>query len=345
MWTVIGVFFVLAVIGNILNKNKAPPPPSPSKNKPQAPSSDTLKYTDTSRRSLPQTRTLLVDTPTKPSDLIIPPMINSEPLRIADALALLSRVEGFRDFLLTRYAITGLTHLSPAYASDLHYAFMREVGNLHFYALQKFDWRGLVDFASVPRKPISALYHFTHISNLQSILEHGILTRRSLESSGKSFRYNDELRLDGVRDSISLSIGHVNNKMLYKYTQRMQDHDWVILKIKPELISGPISPSFDHSHLLEQNIFCRNNAASSEMTAVSIAERQTYRAFHSLFSDEKGENSGERPFDVQAEILHLSSIPVHFISDMIFYAAENVPTWLNNPKANIVIDPARFSFR
>ncbi|NIY46155.1 DarT ssDNA thymidine ADP-ribosyltransferase family protein [Cedecea colo] len=348
MWTVIGVLFVLAVIGNILNKNKAPPA-SPQK-RPPAPSYDVLKHNVTSRRTSSQTRLLFADLPlTIPSivapPVVVPPTIDGESLSIRDASALLNRVDGFRDFLLTRYAITGLTHLSPAYTSDLHYAFMHEVGHLHFYAIQQFDWKHLVDFRSVARKSVPALYHFTHISNLKSILEHGILTRQILESSGKSFRYNDGLRLDGVRNSISLSVGHVNNKMLYKYTQGLRDHEWAILKIKPELISGPTSPSFDHANLLQHNIFCRNNAASSEMTAVSIAERQTCRAFQSLFVDVNGENSGERPYDVQAEILHQASIPVHFISDIIFYATENIPSWLTHPKANIVVDPARFSFR
>lgn len=346
MWTVIGIFFVLAVIGNILNKNKTPPP----QKKPPAPSNDALKHNDTRRRTSSQTRTLFTGLPLKAPPVVvppvvIPPIIEGESLSLRDASALLSRVDGFRDFLLTRYAITGLTYLSPAYTSDLHFAFMREIEPLHFYLIQHFDWRRLVDFGSVARKPIPALYHFTHISNLQSVLEHGILTRQNLESSGKSFRYNDDLRLDGVRNSISLSVGHVNNKMLYKYTQGLRDHEWVILKIKPELISGPTSPSFNHANLLQHNVFCRNNAASSEMTAVSIAERQTSGAFQSLFTDESGGNNGERPYDVQAEILHQASIPVHFISDIIFYAAENIPSWLTHPKANIVVDPACFSFR
>lgn len=343
MWTVIGVFFVLAVIGNILNKKK-PSPPS-SQNKPPASSNAPLQFNDTSRRTSSQTRTLLTDLPPVAPPAAPPATTGRASLSVHDANALLTHVDGFRDFLLTRYAITGLTHLPPAYTSDLHLAFMREVGHLHFYAIQQFDWRRVVNFASVARKPIPALYHFTHISNLKSILEHGILTRLQLESSAKSFRYNDDLRLDGVRNSISLSIGHVNNKMLFKYTQGLRDREWVILKIKPELISGPVSASFDHANLLRHNVFCRSNAASSEMTAMSITERQSWGAFQSLYADESGADRGEKPYDVQAEILHLAAIPAHFISDIIFYAAENVPSWLTQSDASIVVDPARYSFR
>jgi len=339
MWTVIGVFFVLAVIGNILNKKKVPPSPPL---KPPPSTKTTLQNDDTHRRTT--ARMLFTDPPSSPS-VTLPATSGNVSLSIRDARALLNRVEGFRDFLLIRYAITGLTRLSPVYTSDLHHAFMREVGHLHFYALQHFDWRSVVDFTPVKRKSIPALYHFTHLSNLQSILEHGILTRQHLDASDHPFRYNDTLRLDGVRDSISLSIGHVNNKMLFKYTQGLQDHKWVILKIKPELIAGPTTPSFDHAQLLQNNVFCRNNAASAEMTAISIAARQTWHAFHQLFADEQGEDCGERPYDVQAEVLHLSTIPAHFITEIIFYAAENVPDWLSPGKANIVVDPARFSFR
>ncbi|WP_333850987.1 DarT ssDNA thymidine ADP-ribosyltransferase family protein [Leclercia sp.] len=340
MWTAIGIFFVLAVIGNILNKKKANPPSS--KPKPSLSSKNTLPNHDAHRRTA--ARTLITDLPAPPS-ASLPVTSDNLSLSLHDARTLLSQVEGFRDFLLTRYAITGLTHLSPAYTSDLHHAFMREVGPLHFYALQHFDWRSVVDFTPVKRKPVPALYHFTHLSNLESILEHGILTRQQLDASGHPFRYNDTRRLDGIRNSISLSIGHVNNKMLFKYTQGLQDHDWVILKIKPDLIAGPSAPSFDHAHLLQNNVFCRNNAASAEMTAISVAARQTWHAFHQLFADEQGQDRGERPYDVQAEVLHLATIPTHFISEIIFYAAENVPAWLSPAKANIVVDPARFSFR
>jgi hypothetical protein len=43
--------------------------------------------------------------------------------------------------------------------------------------------------------------------------------------------------------------------MLYKYSQGLRDRDWVIFKIKKELISGPTQPSFDHRALLKRAIF------------------------------------------------------------------------------------------
>ncbi|MBZ0059768.1 MULTISPECIES: DarT ssDNA thymidine ADP-ribosyltransferase family protein [unclassified Leclercia] len=328
MWTVIGILFVLGIIGNAFSKKKTPPARPkfpPTVVHPEAP---------------PKIAPTLVVAPTP----VISPDVGEVRLERQDAIMLLSQVTGLKELLLTRYALTGLTRLSPAYASDLHFAFMRELRNLHFYAIQNYDWRNLIDYTSIKRKPISALYHFTHISNLQSILEHGILTRQQLESSDQPFYYNDNLRLDGVRDSISLSVGHVNNKMLYKYTQGLNDHEWVILKIKTELITGPLSPSFDHTNLLNRNVYCRHNAASSGVTSISIAERQTYSAFNAMFVGDNGEEH-DLPVDVQSEILHLGTIPTHFISELIFYGQENVPAWLNNLPQRIVVDPSRFSFR
>ena len=346
MWTVICVFFVLAIVGNAFNKKKAPP--IKPKRKPSIPTRD-KHFTPPLPRSITSQKADVTVISHPVSPVMVPAITTKdtlqETLNINDALVMLSNIAGFQDFLLTRYAITGFTQLSPAYASDLHYAFIREVGHQHFYAIQNFDWRRVVDFTCVKRKSISALYHFTHISNLHSILENGILTRQQLDTTGQPFRYNDELRLDGVRNSISLSLGHVNNKMLYKYTKGLSDHEWVILEIKSELITGPLTPSFDHMHLLNHNVYCKGNAASSSVKAISIAERQKYSSFQAMFTNENGGEMEQQPYDVQAEILHLGAIPAHFISKIIFYSAENVPSWIAPSQADIVIDASRFSFR
>lgn len=328
MWTVIAVLFVLAIIGNAIKKKNTPP--------------ERPKYPPTIVN--PDSPPKITPTPIVAPAPVISPDTGEVRLERQDAVRLLSQVAGLKELLLTRYAITGLTNLSPAYASDLHFAFMREMRNVHFYAIQHYDWRSLIDYTGIKRKPVSALYHFTHISNLMSILEHGILTRQQLELSGHPFHYNDNLRLDGVRDSISLSVGHVNNKMLYKYTNGLTDHEWVILKIKTELITGPLIPSFDHTRLLNRNVYCRHNAASSGVTSITITERQTHNAFNAMFVGDNGEEYN-LPVDIQSEILHLDAIPAHFISELIFYDQENVPAWLNNSSQRIVVDPSRFSFR
>lgn len=353
MWTIIGILIVLAVIGNLIKKKETPPTKSGSqppaapqttftRPEPRQPERDFLREAALRRNSL-------FHAPENVNKEKSPQIseLNNVPVSItmSEALAIIMHVVGFNDYMLTRYAITGLTHLAPAYTSDLHYAFMQQVSGKPFYAIQQFNWSRAIDFSQVRRRNISSLYHFTHLNNLQGIFSSGIMTRQQIENKGYPFHYNDELRLDGVRDSISLSVGHINNKMLYKYSRGLSDSDWVILKIKNELLSGPVEPSFDFPQLLNRAVFCRSNAASSSVKAVSLGERKKHAAFQTMFVGDNGEESGDRPYDIQAEILYLGNIAPGFISEVIFYSAASIPLWLRESPVIITVDPSRFSFR
>lgn len=353
MWTVIGILIVLAIIGNLIKKKDVPPTKSgsqppvvrpPTSVRPESRQREAEPFREAAQRRNSLFNNLEVVNKQKPAP-------GSEPdngavsITMTEALAIIMHVVGFKDYMLTRYAITGLTNLAPAYTSDLHYAFMQQVPGKPFYAIQQFNWARAIDFSQIKRRNISALYHFTHLDNLKGIFSLGIMTRQQIESAGYPFHYNDELRLDGVRDSISLSVGHINNKMLYKYSQGLSHGDWVILKIKKELISGPTQPSFDFSLLLNRAVFCKSNAASNAVRAVSLGERKKHTAFQTMFVGDNDEESGDCPHDIQAEILYLGNIPPGFISEVIFYSADNIPLWLRESPVIITVDPSRFSFR
>ena len=64
---------------------------------------------------------------------------------------------------------------------------------------------------------IPYLVHFTHVSNLESILQNGLLSREKVDALGHDAMINDELRLDNHKETISVSIAHPNEKMFYKY--------------------------------------------------------------------------------------------------------------------------------
>lgn len=352
MWTVIGILIVLAIIGNLIKKKETPPTKSGSQ--PVAPQAVVAKPearqrgAELFREAAEQRNSLFNNREVVNKEK---PTLSREPdnvpvsITMTEALAIIMHVVGFKDYMLTRYAITGLTNLAPAYTSDLHYAFMQQIPGKPFYAIQQFNWARAIDFSQVKRRNISSLYHFTHLDNLKGIFSLGIMTRQQIENAGYSFHYNDELRLDGVRDSISLSVGHINNKMLYKYSQGLSHREWVILKIKKELISGPTQPSFDFSQLLNRAVFCKSNAASNAVKAVSVDERKKHTAFQTMFVGDNDEESGDRPYDIQAEILYLGNIPPGFISEVIFYSADNIPLWLRDSPVIITVDPSRFSFR
>lgn len=351
MWTVIGIFLVLVFIGNVIKKKETPPTKTGSRvAEPLVDVEKRKAYTLQVDPVKPVTkpRMLLGDIATDdkaPRSLMVDVNKAAPGITIAEALNLIMHIDGFKEYMLTRYAITGLTHLAPAYMSDVHDNFMRLIVNKPFYAIQQFNWARVIDFSSTPRRNISSLYHFSHLSNLRSVFKSGIISRQRLEEGGHRFHYNDELRLEGVRDAISLSLGEVNKKMLYKYSQGLRDRDWVIFKIKKELISGPTQPSFDHRALLKRAIFCHHNAASSAVRAISVEQRQKHQAFQAMFCGDNHQDSGDRPYDIQAEILYSGEIPVWFISDVIFYSADKIPPWLRDYTVNIVVDPSHFSFR
>ncbi|MCK1968870.1 MULTISPECIES: DarT ssDNA thymidine ADP-ribosyltransferase family protein [Franconibacter] len=351
MWTaIITVLVVLYIIDAVSGKKKAPTvPPSAKKNSASLPKDSDA----TSRsRSGPQVITQQQKTTATLFDEVIKrdTSIPSEEgaLTLEQAEILLANTAGLKDFLLTRYALTGSTRIYPALGSDLHHAFLRLFNgeaSVSFLRLNHFNWDRALHFDEHTRKDIRGLYHFTSLSNLKSILDRGILTRSALEKSEISFSYNDQLRLEGVKDSVSLSLGHVNNKMLYKYSMGLSDTNWVILKIRTELLAGPNQLSFDHVSLLNQNLFCASNAASAQVTALSLQQRQNHSAFLAMFSRPGSPDNIHYPVDVQAEILHLGNIPSSFISELIFMSEQSIPHWLDKEKTTVTVNPAEFSYR
>jgi len=64
--------------------------------------------------------------------------------------------------------------------------------------------------------------HFTRANNLPDIIKHGIYPISRIAEIGVTPEINDELRLDGRLDGISLSIAFPNSRMFYKYRQENQ---------------------------------------------------------------------------------------------------------------------------
>ena len=84
---------------------------------------------------------------------------------------------------------------------------------------------------------IETLVHFTHVQNLKSILQYGLIGRSQLQEMSLEFKYNDEVRLEGQREAICLSISFPNYKMFYKY--RCADfpgRNWVVLLLKSSIL-------------------------------------------------------------------------------------------------------------
>lgn len=121
------------------------------------------------------------------------------------------------------------------------------------------------------RRGITSLYHFTPSANLESILVHGLVSRRVLDEHQVAYTYTDGWRNDGQPDAVSLSIHDINRSML---SQKLRNSrcTWVILEVDASVL---------WTHPCR---FCWVNAASSEIVNHSGFIGGPW-AFEKMFAD------------------------------------------------------------
>lgn len=157
----------------------------------------------------------------------------------------------------------------------------------------------------VKERQIIQLIHFTRYENLGGILNNGLYVRSMLNRIPDMVYVNDELRLDGHSDSISLSITFPNHKMFYKYRMSLNARGWVLLAIDPSVLW-----EYDCA-------FCKYNAADSRIIRIPVNELKHADKLKEMFTEninEIGVRERERltvsdPTDVQAEVLVFNNIP------------------------------------
>jgi hypothetical protein len=164
--------------------------------------------------------------------------------------------------------------------------------------------------AFTKEKEIPCLLHFTHISNLESILDKGLLSRDIVNKDIKDAETNDELRLDNHTDTISLSIGFPNSPMFYKYRNE-KEGEWCVIGINKRV-------------LWKNNVlFCKHNAADGRMLGKSKDSLSSIDALKSMY-DEGIESRADQalkifdPTDVQAEVLAFNEIKVEDFIGVVF---------------------------
>lgn len=158
---------------------------------------------------------------------------------------------------------------------------------------------------------IKTLFHFTRAENLASILKHGLLSRAQCAHQNCVPTYNDAHRIDGT-DAVCVSISFPNYKLFWQLRCTHPKVDWVLLKL-------------DASALWELDCaFCAVNAASNEVTSISLQERRKLNALQVMFDDTDTKSRGELkipnhyPTSPQAEVLLLDGAPTHYISGVVF---------------------------
>lgn len=165
---------------------------------------------------------------------------------------------------------------------------------------------------------IPFLVHFTRASNLPSILEHGLYPMGRIAEIEVTPAINDELRLDGHLDGLSLSIAFPNFRMFYKLRKDNPDVEWVVLAVDPSVL------------WLKDCAFCRHNAADAKIIYEPLEELKKPEALVGMFEAIDGEQSREDqklksydPTDGQAEVLVFDVIEPNLIGAAVF---ENTAT-------------------
>lgn len=236
------------------------------------------------------------------------------------------------EFIYIRYYLTGETSLPKL--KCIYNCWRKSI-----YAdstLNEDQWDKIIEkmsFNPIKRKKIDALYHFTHKDNLSSILLNGLLTKKTLEEQKIEYKYNDEKRLEGIKDSISLSFSHPNWKMFYKYRCLTNQNDWVVLKISPELLSGNTDSSlkelneFDY---LDKAIFCKKNAAHFTERTKTAEERKSHKVFLDIFESTIDIELLTYPYLNESEILFQSNIPKEFIKEIYIVEEDQNLAWVRD---------------
>ena len=122
-------------------------------------------------------------------------------------------------------------------------------------------------------RQIPYLIHFTRWENLDGIIQNGLCPRILLEDLPYNVEINDELRLDGHEDSVSLSIAFPNYKMFYRYRSNVQSRGWAVIVIHPSVL-------WEY-----ECAFCKHNAADSRISRVDINTLKTVEAFKGMYEE------------------------------------------------------------
>jgi hypothetical protein len=167
--------------------------------------------------------------------------------------------------------------------------------------------------AHATRLKIPCLMHFTRLANLPSIMNHGLYPIGRAHEIGAIPQINDQLRLDGRLNGISLSIAFPNHRMFWRLQQENEGVEWVVLGIHASVL------------WLKDCAFCRHNAADARISNQPLTALKTPQAFAGMFEEIDGITQRQTqnlkpydPTDVQAEVLVFDTIEPNFIIGAIF---------------------------
>jgi ssDNA thymidine ADP-ribosyltransferase, DarT len=164
-------------------------------------------------------------------------------------------------------------------------------------------------------RQIDTLVHFTRLENLAGILADGLLPRSTLERQARSVVFNDEIRTDGHKDAVCLSISFPNYKMFYRLSHTDPAVTWAVLSLRADVLW-----ELDCA-------FCWANAACNAIRKLPLAKLRYPLSLAKMFADPCATTGISRkacdipdshPTNPQAEVLAFSRIPLTYITGLCF---------------------------
>ena len=129
----------------------------------------------------------------------------------------------------------------------------------------------------IDAKNINQVFHFTQLSNLESIIKNGLLTREQIEKRGLKSAFSDNKKLDKYPNSTCCcSVSYPNYKMFWHVRCTYEKTEWVVI-------------SFNTDILLEKDCaFYPMNAASGEVNSRDANDFRGVASFEAMFAEVEG---------------------------------------------------------
>ncbi len=185
------------------------------------------------------------------------------------------------------------------------------------------------------KRDIRHMYHFSPISNVESILDTGLYSRQKCQEEDIEIEYTDENRFDGELNKISTSISFPNYRM--RFSLERQGYNLVIYDINPRILLSKLDTQF-----------YRTNAANAIFKNIDKRTLTTNEAFEGLFTEVNREPGLYRNYttDPQAEVLIDTEIPDYFIDGIITkYYDRDIEELCGQKRLRYEVNSTLYSYR
>lgn len=165
----------------------------------------------------------------------------------------------------------------------------------------------------IDKRDIRNFVHYTRVRNLASIIDYGLCSIDYMQDHGIDFFRNDEQRLDGRTDAISLSVSFPNYRNFYSLRDK-DDDAWCVILLDPRKV------------VTLECAFFPTNAANNQCRDHKWENFRMADAFDRMFDIDK--RNADIPSyyttDPQAEIMVRDFIPADYIQYVAFESSKDI---------------------